>query len=373
MFELLGFILSIWRGIKLVRDKLEKFFREYIPFWLIVLTLGSGWLLITMWLVWGKLDEMGNTVDQIGNNVDQITLTIGALGALFVGIVGLVGLYVNYGRTKAFEDSTDKQRESDERRDYQHLYASSIKYLEHDKESVKLGAVYGLIRLAKNSRLSGDPWTSDVADILRAHIDSITKDSRENRVKPSSYASTVLRLFIPHKNDTLETNPFLALPIDLNDFYLVGVNLNGLHMKDANLTKVDLSGADLRGVNLTGANLMDVNLSGADLRGVNLTGANLMDVNLSGANLRRADLRRVDLRRVDLSGADLSAADLRGADLTDADLTGVDLSGANLRDTNLTDADLSGANYTSEDLRGAILDRNKPLAGGIGYTDEELT
>ena len=353
MFELLGFILSIWRGIKLVRDKLEKFFREYIPFWLIVLTLGSGWLLITMWLVWGKLDEMGNTVDQMGNTVDQITLTIGALGALFVGIVGLVGLYVNYGRTKAFEDSTDKQRKSDERRDYQHLYASSIKYLEHDKESVKLGAVYGLIRLAKNSRLSGDPWTSDVADILRAHIDSITKDSRENRVKPSSYASTVLRLFIPHKNDTLETNPFLALPIDLNDFYLVGVNLNGLHMKDANLTKVDLSGADLRGVNLTGANLMDVNLS--------------------GANLRRADLKRVDLRRVDLSGADLSDADLRGADLTDADLTGVDLSGANLRDTNLTDADLSGANYTSEDLRGAILDRNKPLAGGIGYTDEEPT
>ena len=272
---------------------------------------------------------------------------------------------------RTFEDTTEQQRESidqqrksDERRDYQHLYASSIKYLEHDKESVKLGAVYGLIRLARNSRLSDDPWASDVADILRAHIDSITEENRSNYkkgFKPSSYISTILRLFIPHKQDTPEKNPFRILQLDLSGLYLAGANLKDLYMKSANLTNVDLRDTDLK----------EADLTSADLRGTDLRGADLKGADLKNADLRGLDLKTVGLKGLDVRGADFRSTDLSGLDLRDMDLRGVDLRGANLKNTDLRGADLSGANYTSEDLRGAILDRNKPLAGSIGDTDED--
>jgi hypothetical protein len=64
---------------------------------------------------------------------------------------------------------------------------------------------------------------------------------------------------------------------------------------------------DLSGVNLQGADLFDANLQAADLSGANLQDADLSFAVLEGANLQGADLRRARL------DARLSRADLRGA------------------------------------------------------------
>ena len=274
--------------MKRVKDRLGKLFREEVPlwFWIFVIALGAIWLLITMLLIWKGLDGEKN-------NVDQITLTVGALGALFVGTVGLLGLYVNYRRTREFENSTNRQRESDERRDHQHLYASSFQYLEHDKESVRLGSVYGLYRLAKSSH----SWASNVAEILSAHIRSITEHPEyRSRNKPSNYIDTVLRLLVPRKQDKPEASPFSRL----EDFRL---NLVGVHLPWANLKDLSMVNADLRGANLTGADLRNADLRNADLRGANLTSANLRDADLRGADLRGANLTNVKLRNMNLRGA----------------------------------------------------------------------
>jgi hypothetical protein len=93
----------------------------------------------------------------------------------------------------------------------------------------------------------------------------------------------------------------------------------GLIIKDRSV--VDLLGADLRG-----ANLREANLGGADLRGADLSRANL-----GGADLRGADLSGTNLREVNLHWADLISANLSMAYLGRTDLSLVDLSGADLR------------------------------------------
>ena len=59
--------------------------------------------------------------------------------------------------------------------------------------------------------------------------------------------------------------------------------------------------------------------------------ANLIGANLEGANLRDADLIGANLEGANLIDADLIGANLEGADLIDADLRGANLEGANLR------------------------------------------
>jgi hypothetical protein len=85
-----------------------------------------------------------------------------------------------------------------------------------------------------------------------------------------------------------------------------------------------------------------LDLSHTHLGRANLTRANLFRANLTGADLTGADLHGADLIRADLTGANLCSADLTGADLTDAHLTDADLTGAHLAGANLAGADLAG-------------------------------
>ncbi|WP_369148993.1 pentapeptide repeat-containing protein [Streptomyces sp. R44] len=144
----------------------------------------------------------------------------------------------------------------------------------------------------------------------------------------------------------------------------------------ANLTGVDLTGSDLREAQLYKATFSRALLPGADLRGAYLaetvfvgavlTGAVLQDANFRGADLsapsfgRRDGLQRADLRRADLSDAKLAGTNLRHANLSKAiaentDFSGADLSGADLRGAYLKNADLRGANLVGAQLHGANL------------------
>ena len=81
-------------------------------------------------------------------------------------------------------------------------------------------------------------------------------------------------------------------------------------------------------------------------------------VDLSHHDLRDANLSRRDLSggrfvAANLRGADLSASDFSGADFSDASLVGADLSGATLHGASLRFADLSNANTAEASFHGA--------------------
>lgn len=111
---------------------------------------------------------------------------------------------------------------------------------------------------------------------------------------------------------------------------LQGIDLSSeTHSHTINLVGIDLSDAGLSRANLSGANLWNANLSGAELRDITLSHAWLLEANLSGAELRNGDLSGAFLRHVNLSGADLSFANLSGATLfsigidRETDLSGI--------------------------------------------------
>ena len=97
------------------------------------------------------------------------------------------------------------------------------------------------------------------------------------------------------------------------------------------------------GVNWTRCDKHGLQLTGMHARNAKLAGARLDDARLAGADLGYAVLVGASLRNAELSGANLVGADLTGADLAGADLTGADLQYAVLKAANLTGTRLDSA------------------------------
>jgi uncharacterized protein YjbI with pentapeptide repeats len=163
------------------------------------------------------------------------------------------------------------------------------------------------------------------------------------------------------------------------------VDLKGLNLAFADLTRAFVANADLRGVNLTGAVLERAELQGSDLydedqhRGVEFQGTDLRSIQLQGANLRgakflgvdlrEAQLQNTDLREAQLQGTDLRLAQLQHANLSDAELRGANLGGAQLQSATLTAARLQSANLAGAQLQNANL-AGAQLQGAFAFRAE---
>ena len=224
---------------------------------------------------------------------------------------------INHRRTIALEDQLKTQREqlkdqreSDRRRDQQQLYTTNVQHLGHSSESVKIGGIFGLERLAKESKHSDELWASRVSEILCAHIRITTTKPdylKKDKTKPLNKRTLVLDVWPSNEIDTTlrvltrgDDNPF-----DSSEF---------------NLGWVNLQFAPMPGANLKGSILLLSNLSGALLE----------NANLEGASLSRADLFGTVLKNAKLVGADLENTRLTIAYLKGAKLTGTSLKGAKL-------------------------------------------
>jgi hypothetical protein len=147
-------------------------------------------------------------------------------------------------------------------------------------------------------------------------------------------------------------------------------------LRRARAPNISLIGADLSGAHLEEADLMFARLEGANLRAARLSRADLQFAQLQGAYLSEAWLDRAYLLQSHLQGANLSAARLRRADLSGAWLEDADLSEATLIGTDLRYADLRATNWHGtishssllhySDLRGAIELSQAQLEGSIG-------
>ena len=305
---------------------------------------------LVIWAVglFGVIPYIQNGLD---DEAEQVPLTIGVIGALFLGTVGLFGLYVNYRRTRAFEKQLEQQ-----------LYATNVEHLGHISESVRLGGIYGLERLAKGSKDLDEPWVPKVAEILCAHIrTTTTKDSygNENESKPSNEIAAILKVLLQGEN-----NPFSLTQFDLSRSNLRGSDLRGANLIRTDLFSANLIGADLSGVNLTQTNLREANLSKADLQGADLREICLQDTNLSRANLVGADLSRSKLSGTDTKKLENLEAHLLGVIVDKANLSGVNLGGANLTESDMMEVDLSKVN-----LAGADLSRANLIGANLSRTD----
>ena len=323
---------------------------------------------------------------------DRITLENTLFGTLVQTVGGLllfITAYVSYQNLKA----TQKNVVVAEEKQVTERFTQAINQLGSEKIEVRLGGIYALERIAKDS--SKDHWT--IMEVLTAFV---RERSPVSRLPKNNSKQTLLTDSLPQSEPSEDNTPpkiaadeqaaltvigrrdlkkeKLNQHINLSQAYLSGATLSGADLRFADFRFADLSGADLSGASLSGANLYGANLSGASLSGANFSGANLYGANLSKTNLSYAnlynaklrhaalcnaylshadlmiaDLSSINLRDADLSRADLSGADLYNADLYNANLSKANLSGANLSKATLSDADLSKANLSDADLSGA--------------------
>ena len=136
--------------------------------------------------------------------------------------------------------------------------------------------------------------------------------------------------------------------------------IEGTDFTDADLIGADLSASSAGEANFTGALLEDANLHAARLRFANFTGAIMDGADFSKADLWGATLTRAAAERTSFRAARLDEAQLEGADLSESDFTGAalrraNLSAARLRRVTFRDAVLDGAKLAKADLSGAVL------------------
>ena len=230
-------------------------------------------------------------------------------------------------------------------------YSKAIEQLGSDKLDVRIGGIYALERVARDSPRDHPTIMEVLAAFIREH-------SREQWPPAEDGAKPPDRLTRPDIQAAAtvigrRTTDYDSQPINLAEANLTRIVLGGADLTRADLTRADLTRADLTRADLTRAGLSRANLFRADL-----TDARLINANLTGADLTRAVLIHADLTDAHLTDAQLIsarpiAARLIGADLTHANLFVADLTGADLTRANLTDANIVSANLTGTDLARA--------------------
>ena len=289
----------------------------------VVLVLVIVWALLVPGADWLARHDIGSAKGSLATARDAARgrlLTLGA-GLLAAGAL----LFTARTFTRAREGQvTDR-------------YTKAVEQLGSDKLDVRIGGIYALERVARDS--AKDHPT--VMEVLTAFI---REHSREQWPPPDTGSSDQTGAGSPYG---LPDNPPEQERLTRPD---VQAAVTAVGRRDAkrdigriNLASANLASAELTRANLTRANLTRANLTGADLYAARLTHARLTRANLTDADLTRANLSVANLTHAKLSGATLTDARFIEARLTDAKLDRAHLDGADLTRVDLTRADLTGA------------------------------
>jgi uncharacterized protein YjbI with pentapeptide repeats len=236
-------------------------------------------------------------------------------------------------------------------------FTRSIEQLGNREETIRIGGIYALERIANDSPRDG--WT--IMEVLSSFVRGKQNTKGQDLSQLSAIrtdAQAALTAIARRKIDLKNDQQYLDLSCtNLREANLVGAKLDRAKLNNSSLIQADLHEANLNGANLSYANLHGANLSHAKLDCANLIQANLSNTNLSAANLDRVNLNKADLSDAILDRSILTNASLGNTNLSSAILIGANLRGATLSQSNLSKADLSGANLDRANLSGANLNR----------------
>ena len=304
------------------------------------------------------------------------------LAQVVLGVVVLVGLYftrrqmiATERRVTAAEQTVEVGREGQ----ITERFTRAVEQLGSDKMEVRLGGIYALERIAKDS--AKDRW--QVMEVLTAFV-------RENKwckmltpkacQEPDCVVPTDIQAILNvlrRRNAKCEGTDQV---LDLSNSVLLRANLRYVNLKrtnllGANLREASLLGADLRRTNLRHIELDRANLSNADLRNAYLgeihphrsrrLNGSFSEAVLKDADLRDANLQGVSFRGADMQGANLASADLQGSNLANANLQYANLANTDLREGEFNDSNFSNSKLQGADLRGAINLTREQIASAV--------
>ncbi|MEH2420674.1 MAG: pentapeptide repeat-containing protein [Nostoc sp.] len=308
---------------------------------LIVLSFIFILFLIAVFLTF--VNAEGLSIEQrLDYGIKALTTT----GTIFAGIAVIINAFYGAKRAEAMDKSAEaanksaeaalKNAEAVQDKQISERFAKAIEQLGNEKIETRLGAIYTLERIAKDSK--DYHWT--IMEVLTAFVreNASFKDLSDNNTRNTDSLIIVntwsyQKLKEIEQESNLQTDIQAALTVigrrkSENDLENQRLNLSNINIRGADLSKANLQGANLIEANLQGAFLMKANLQEAYLSKANLQRANLSKANLQGANLIEASLQGGFLIEASLQGADLSKANLQGAVLWKANLQEAFLRGA---------------------------------------------
>ncbi|MEH2240587.1 pentapeptide repeat-containing protein [Nostoc sp.] len=294
--------------------------------------------------------------ERLKNATEALKITATIFGVIAV----FINAYYAAKRAEAMDKSAEaanksaeaalKNAEAAQDKQITERFAKAIEQLGNKKIETRLGAIYTLERIAKDSK--DDRWT--IMEVLTAFVREnapLKKDEEkvENAKPLINYWMNSKKPEEIEQKPKLQTDIQAALTVigrrNKNDqqnqrLDLSNINIRGAKLREGNLQKADFSKgnlqkADFSKANLQEATLIEANLQGAILRGANLQGAILIEANLQGAILIEANLQKAILWKGNLQKADFGEANLQGAILIEANLQKADFREANLRGVNL--------------------------------------
>ena len=132
-------------------------------------------------------------------------------------------------------------------------YTKAIEQLGSDKLEVRIGGIYALERVARDSAKDHPTVMGVLTAFIREHsreqwpLSDAGSPEQERSIRPDVQAAVTVAGRRDAKRD--------VLPIDLTGANLPSATLTGAHLGGATLTGADLTGARIRGATLTGADL----------------------------------------------------------------------------------------------------------------------
>ena len=276
--------------------------KKFSPIWRGVLLVLGGLVVLglVVWALWCippwqveqvrvRLDKPEKYEYRLATLEDEYRSTlVQSIGGFFL----LVGLYLTWRRIVATEKNVSVAQENvsvaltnvrvaqenvrvAEEGHITDRFTKAIAQLGDKEMAIRLGGIYALERIAKDSEKDHGP----IMEVLTAYVRENAPRQQEDPQKETETPPTDIQaiLTVLGRRETTGKNR-VNDRLDLSYTRLVRAIL-----PDANLTGVDLFEADLTRAWLSGANL-----SGANLRWANLSGANLNDAILDKAKLEGA-------------------------------------------------------------------------------------
>jgi uncharacterized protein YjbI with pentapeptide repeats len=350
--------------------------------------------------------------DRLDLETKIMTGFVQLLGGIFVALTAYVAWQNLQATRKNVEIAEDNLRTS-EAKQLTERFTSAVNQLGSDGEdkiTIRLGGIYALERIAKDSE--NDHWT--IMEVITAfvrekslslkqeYLSQINEQLRQPQDIQAILTVLKRRNLNKDKDGVLDLKKTNLRYADLSGINFSGANLEDTDLRDTDLSDTDFSEANLRGARLKGAKRNDktkfdaaweiVYQSLNGIVGVNyydslnglrinplterlkvniislhkeLSGANLSEVylhegsfegsNLSQVNFTHSILEVVEFEDTNLSEANFSDSKLaycrfRGADLRKANFRGADLTGCKLSGAKFEDTDFTGANLQKADL-----------------------
>lgn len=191
----------------------------------------------------------------------------------------------------------------------------AVDQLAHKSVDVRLGGLYALERVARDSYQDRAAITSILTAFVRTHVPLRAGTAKDHEHTMPAVdddlpwmqlraedAQTALYILAYRPRHSDESPPYLSFT-DLRkarmgrgwwcDLICQHANLAGARLQEAHLERAILNGSDLREAHLVEARLGDAKLIGAHLEGANLQDADLRGTDLTGACLEGAELRGV--------------------------------------------------------------------------------